>query len=82
MELVELIIASSGSATFIASTVFILLKHHKREIDSRLDSIMHDIVSLRTDLKERIDLFSTHNTEVKVEIAKLSSAVEILRKDK
>jgi len=78
MEFIELIIASSGSATFIASTVYILLKSYKKEIDGRLDTLDNDIANLQTDIKERIDIFNNRNTEIKIQIAKMSSSIELL----
>jgi hypothetical protein len=78
MEFIELIIASSGSATFIASTVYILLKSYKKEIDGRLDAIMTDITDLQRDIKERIDIYNSRNTEIKIEIARMSSSIDLL----
>lgn len=78
MEFIELIIASSGSATFIASTVYILLKNYKKEIDGRLDAIVKDIDDLQHDLKERIDIYNSRNTELKIQVAKMSSAIDLL----
>lgn len=78
MEFIELIIASSGSATFIASTVYILLKNYKKEIDGRLNTIDNEIKSLQNDIKERIDLYNNRNTELKIQIAKMSSSIELL----
>ena len=78
MEFIELIIASSGSATFIASTVYILLKNYKKEIDGRLEVIASDINSLRNDIKDRIDKYNVQQTEVKIEIAKMSSSIDML----
>lgn len=78
MEFIELIIASSGSATFIASTVYILLKNYKKEIDGRLGNIDKEIKSLQKDIKDRIDIFSSQNTEVKIQIAKMSSSIDLL----
>jgi hypothetical protein len=78
MEFIELIIASSGSATFIASTVYILLKSYKKEIDGRLDAIVKDIADLQNDIKERIDIYNSRNTEMKIQIAKMSSAIDLL----
>lgn len=78
MEFIELIIASSGSATFIASTVYILLKSYKKEIDGRLDTLDNDIANLQKDIKERIDIFNNRNTEIKIQIAKMSSSIELL----
>lgn len=78
MEFIELIIASSGSATFIASTVYILLKSYKKEIDGRLDAIVKDIADLQNDIKQRIDIHNSRNTEIKIQIAKMSAAIDLL----
>lgn len=78
MEFIELIIASSGSATFIASTVYILLKNYKKEIDGRLESVDQEITRLQSDMKERIDIYNNRTTELKIQIAKMSAAIDLL----
>lgn len=78
MEFFELIIASSGSATFIASTVYILLKNYKKEIDGRLESVDQEITRLQSDIKERIDIYNNRTTELKIQIAKMSAAIDLL----
>ncbi|MDC1299996.1 hypothetical protein N8Z24_00660 [bacterium] len=82
MEFIEILIASSGSATFIASTCFILLKYYKADIDKRLDGLSAEVSRMQIDISRRIEQSQIDYTNVKIDIAKISSSLDMLAERK
>jgi hypothetical protein len=81
MEFIEILIASSGS-TFIASTCFILLKYYKGDIDKRLDALVHEVSRMQIDINRRLEQSNIDYTNVKIDIARISSGLDMLSIDR
>jgi hypothetical protein len=82
LEFIEILIASSGSATFIASTCFILLRYYKGDIDKRLDALVSEVSRMQIDMNRRIEQSHIDYTNVKIDIARISSGLDMLAIDR
>ena len=74
MELLETIAASGGPAGLIAGVLLIFLKKDKKDADCRHDSLVKDVKAL----KGKADTVQTDISEIKIQMAKISTAVDIM----